>query len=155
MELRVAQAAAELPYLDRRDELAAGGARGQGAVALVVSPEGIVLHLRDDRAWIPHPGYWSLFGGAVEDGEDPDQTIVRELREELHLTVSGRRPLWRVVDAEGDGRLLTVFEVTTSVRTTDMVLTEGQGLRAFNRDEALRQRLAPFCRRVLERYPGR
>ncbi|MEU7865553.1 NUDIX domain-containing protein [Dactylosporangium sp. NPDC049140] len=148
-------AVAELPpYLDRQDELAAGDVRGQGAMALVVSPEGIVLHLRDDKSWIPHPGCWSLFGGAVEDGENPDQTIVRELWEELHLTASEYRPLWRVVDAEGDGRLLTVFEVVTSMLPADMVLTEGQGLRAFSRDEALRQRLAPFCRRVLDRYPG-
>jgi 8-oxo-dGTP diphosphatase len=142
------------PYLDRQDELAAGDVRGEGAMALVVSPEGIVLHLRDDKSWIPHPGCWSLFGGAVEDGETPDQATVRELRKELHLRLSGCRPLWRVVDTEGDGRLLTIFEASTSMLPGDMVLTEGQGLRAFTRDEALRQRLAPFWRRVLEHYAG-
>ncbi|MFR9780547.1 NUDIX domain-containing protein [Micromonospora sp. MS34] len=45
-----------------------------------------------NKCGIPHPGHWSLFGGAVEDGENPGQTIVRELREELHLAVNECRP---------------------------------------------------------------
>jgi hypothetical protein len=33
-----------------------------------------------------------------------------------------------------------------------MVLTEGQALGAFEYEAALELKLAPFCRRVLERY---
>jgi 8-oxo-dGTP diphosphatase len=121
-------------------------------MALILSPNGIVLHLRDDKSWIPHAGCWSLFGGAVEPGEHPAETVVREVEEELGLTNAVFRPLWRVVDTGGDGRLLTVFEARTPVRPEEMTLTEGQALRAFDRDTALTLKLAPFCRRVLERF---
>jgi 8-oxo-dGTP diphosphatase len=140
------------PFLDPEDAELAEEAKAAGAMALVISPDGIVLHLRDDKSWIPHPGCWSLFGGAVEEGENPAQTVVRELQEELGLEDVVCRPLWRVVDTGGDGRLLTIFEARTQQRPDDMTLTEGQALRAFDRHTALTLELAPFCRRVLERY---
>ena len=143
--------AAVIPFLDPEDEVLAASATAAGAMAVVVSPMGIVLHHRDDKPWIPHPGCWSLFGGAVEQGEDPHGTVVRELEEELGLSGVKFRPLWRVVDKDGDGRLLTVFEARTRLGPDQMTLNEGQGLAAFDLDEALRQRLAMFCRRVLTR----
>jgi 8-oxo-dGTP diphosphatase len=141
------------PFLTLEDEQLARSVTAAGAMALVVSPDGIVLHLRDDKSWIPHPGCWSLFGGAVEEGEEPAQTVVRELREEIGLDGAEFQPLWRVVDVGGDGRVLTVFEARTTLRPEEMSLTEGQELRAFDLASALKLKLAPFCRRILERYP--
>ena len=143
--------AAVVPFLDPEDEDLAVSAITAGAMAVVISPVGIVLHHRDDKPWIPHPGCWSLFGGAVEQGEDPHGTVVRELEEELGLTGFEFRALWRVVDKDGDGRVLTIFEARTPLGPDQMSLSEGQGLGAFDLDEALRQKLAPFCRRVLTR----
>jgi 8-oxo-dGTP diphosphatase len=143
--------AAVIPFLDPEDEVLAASATAAGAMAVVISPVGVVLHHRDDKAWIPHPGCWSLFGGAVEPGEDPHDTVVRELEEELGLSGVKLRPLWRVVDKGGDGRLLTVFEARTPLGPDQMTLNEGQGLAAFDLDEALHQGLAAFCRRVLTR----
>jgi 8-oxo-dGTP diphosphatase len=143
--------AAPPPFLDPADEALARAATAAGAMAVVVSPDGIVLHLRDDKPWIPHPNCWSLFGGALDEGEQPAQTVVRELREELGLTDTQCRPLWRVIDTGGDGRLLTIFEARTELRPQQMVLAEGQALRAFDTASALQLNLAPFCRRVLAR----
>ena len=74
--------------------------------------------------------------------------MVRELEEELGLTGLELRPLWRVVDKGGDGRLFTIFEARTPLGPDQITLSEGQGLGAFDVDEALRQGLAPFCRRA-------
>lgn len=142
---------AVVPFLDRKDEELAVSATTAGAMAVVISPAGIVLHHRDEKPWIPHPGCWSLFGGAVEQGEAPDDTVARELEEELGLSDFEFRPLWRVVDKGGDGRVLTIFEARTQRSPDQMTLSEGQGLEAFDLDEALSQKLAPFCRRVLTR----
>ena len=140
-----------IPFLDLEDQDLAVSATTAGAMAVVISPAGVVLHLRDDKPWIPHPGCWSLFGGAVEQGESPEQAVVRELEEELGLTGVDVRPLWRVVDKGGDGRVLTIFEARTLLTPDQMTLNEGEGLEAFDLDEALGQKLAPFCRRVLAR----
>ncbi|MFI0450660.1 NUDIX hydrolase [Actinomadura sp. 6N118] len=140
------------PFLGKQDRDRARHASGAGSVAVVVGPDGIVLHLRDDKPSIPNPGRWSLFGGAADPGEHPYTTIVRELREELGITPETCRPLWRLVDTDGDGRLLTVFEARTNVATDRLVLNEGQALGAFSLAEALELRLAEFCRRVLSDY---
>jgi 8-oxo-dGTP diphosphatase len=146
--------AAAVPFLDPEDEELAVSATTAGAMAVVVAPAGIVLHHRDDKPWIPHPGCWSLFGGAVEPGEAPADTVVRELEEELGLTEVEFRPLWRVVDIGGDGRVLSIFEARTWLSPEQMTLSEGQGLEIFDLEEALQQKLAPFCRRVLTRLAG-
>ncbi len=44
-----------------------------------------VLLTRNSRRG-PHPGEWTLPGGGVDHGEEPRQTVVREVREETGLT---------------------------------------------------------------------
>lgn len=62
--------------------------------ALLINEHGeILLQLRDDKPGLLYPNMWTLFGGAVEPDEDRDQAIVRELLEELELSVDLR--FWR------------------------------------------------------------
>jgi 8-oxo-dGTP diphosphatase len=52
--------------------------------ALIVDRQGkCLMQLRDNIPNITFPGYWSLFGGAVENEETPINGIRRELDEEL------------------------------------------------------------------------
>ena len=46
----------------------------------------LLCHRSPGRRW--YPDVWDLPGGHVEDGEDPKEGLVRELREELGITVS-------------------------------------------------------------------
>ena len=53
--------------------------------ALIIRSERILLgHRSADRAF--YPGVWDVFGGHVEPGERYEQTLVRELQEELDIT---------------------------------------------------------------------
>ena len=55
------------------------------ACALILRSQRILLGLRSaTRAFFP--GVWDVFGGHVEPGEQHEQTMVRELREELGIT---------------------------------------------------------------------
>jgi 8-oxo-dGTP pyrophosphatase MutT (NUDIX family) len=72
---------------------------------IVTDDRKLLLHRRDDRLGIPHPGCWSGFGGAVENGESVEEALRREVLEETGITVQHPVFLTEEVDAEGDGRL--------------------------------------------------
>jgi 8-oxo-dGTP diphosphatase len=60
--------------------------RRVGAYGLCRDADGRVLLARGSGL-SAFPGVWSLPGGGVEQGEDPDDTVVREFAEETGLTV--------------------------------------------------------------------
>ncbi len=60
--------------------------RRVGAYGLCRDPEDRVLLARNSGA-SEFPGLWGLPGGGVEQGEHPDDTVVREFAEETGLTV--------------------------------------------------------------------
>jgi mutator protein MutT len=79
-------------------------------VAALVIRDGRVLlcHRSAERRW--YPDVWDFAGGHVEAGETPARALVRELREELGVTIkepSGPE-LARVVTAAFDMRIWLV-----------------------------------------------
>jgi len=64
------------------------------AAAVIVSADGRVL-LAQRPAGKPYAGYWEFPGGKLERGETPRHALVRELQEELGLTVRRAAP-WLV-----------------------------------------------------------
>ena len=57
--------------------------------ALILQSQKILLGLRSStRAF--YPDVWDMFGGHVEPGERHEQTLVRELQEELGITPAQR-----------------------------------------------------------------
>ena len=45
----------------------------------------IAMQLRDDRLEIANPNKWSIFGGKIEAGEEPEQAALREMKEEISV----------------------------------------------------------------------
>jgi mutator protein MutT len=73
--------------------------------ALIIQSDRILLGRRaEQRAF--YPGVWDLFGGHVEPGEPPEQTLVRELQEEVGITPTSWTFLETIVESlpdQGDG----------------------------------------------------
>lgn len=69
------------------------------AASAVIHEDGKLLMVRDRQ------GFWAGVGGWIENGESPDEAIVREVREELGVdseVLSAFRPFiaWNVVAGE-------------------------------------------------------
>ena len=67
-----------------------------GAKLAILVGDQIVTILRDEVPRIPWPGHWDLPGGASEVGETPEKCVLRELKEELDLTLSKSDLIWSV-----------------------------------------------------------
>lgn len=56
------------------------------AAIILENREGeLLLYKRDNKPGIPFPGYWDLIGGHIEEGETPEQALIREIKEELDI----------------------------------------------------------------------
>jgi len=101
----------------------------QVATALLFDKHGrLLIYLRDDKPTIPFPGYWDLFGGHVEEGEDPETALVREVEEELGLTLERYEFFRSYYCITGDARpnVKFVFWARISQAYEDLTLHEGQ-----------------------------
>lgn len=47
---------------------------------------------------VPYGGYWSVFAGAIEEGESPEDTAERELFEEAKITIENPLVLVDTID---------------------------------------------------------
>jgi len=63
-------------------------------LVLLIGPRLVTL-LRDDRPDIRWPGHWDLPGGGREGDESPEACVIRELGEELGLTLTPEALIWR------------------------------------------------------------
>jgi len=54
-----------------------------GAKILILSPDKILLFHRDNIHTIRSPDCWQLVGGGIEEGETPEQGLIREVKEEV------------------------------------------------------------------------
>jgi 8-oxo-dGTP diphosphatase len=108
------------------------------AAAVVIDQHGqFLMQLRDDNPKISHPGHWSIFGGRVEFGETPIQGIVRELWEELAISVT-ENELRQIAELEYPDRIYTIFFVDVGARGEAAVLGEGQALGKYDASELRR-----------------
>ena len=119
---------------------------------LIVTGDGLLLHHRDDKPGIAHPGCWAGFGGAVEDGETVEQALRREVKEETGLVVEDAVFLTEALDHEGDGRLVSLFYVAGDYRPEDIDLQEGVGVAIQCTADLPHLKVTPFVRRAIDSY---
>lgn len=119
---------------------------------IVTEDQKLLLHLRDDKPGIPHPGCWSGFGGAVEDGESAVDAVRREVFEETGLRIAEPVFLTEEVDAEGDGRLVSLFYVVGGIAPDDIDLREGAGVGVHGIGDLAGLKVAPFVHRAVRSH---
>jgi 8-oxo-dGTP diphosphatase len=87
------------------------------AAAVIHGPGDKVAFVRQQRG--PFAGNWLLPGGGIEIGESPAQAVIREIQEEIGLTVVAPRlfGLYEITGTHADRRfhimLFTLYALTT------------------------------------------
>jgi 8-oxo-dGTP pyrophosphatase MutT (NUDIX family) len=119
---------------------------------LIVTDGGLLLHHRDDKPGIANPDCWAGFGGAVENGETPEQALLREVTEETGLVIRDPVFLTDAVDHEGDGRLVSLFYVIGDFRPEDIDLQEGAGVGIQRIGDLGDLKVTPFVRRAIDSH---
>jgi 8-oxo-dGTP diphosphatase len=126
---------------------------GRAAMLLIVTDDGkLLLHHRDDKPGIAHPGCWAGFGGAVEEGESVEDALRREVLEETGLVLENPRLLTEAVDVEGGGRLVSIFYVTGGIKPEQIDLHEGAGIGVHSLDDLEDLEVTPFVRRAINSH---
>jgi len=124
--------------------------RDAAAALLVLPGDRYVMQRRDDRPDIFYPGHWCCFGGAMNTGEAPVDTLRRELREELELELPGATQFGKFEFDLAPQSTVRFFRIFFEVRLTEQTfsrlrLHEGAEMKAFDAEDLLRNyRIAPY-----------
>jgi len=124
------------------------GPRVEIAQAILVSPNGLILQLRDFKPVIADPGRWGCFAGRIEPIEHPVEAVQREVREETSLNLSGFESIgvFDILD-----RRMYVFHKQLIVDDENFSLNEGSDWGAYSIDQILKGNL--FSERFANSFP--
>lgn len=126
------------------------------AIILENPQKEVLLYLRDDKPNIPFPAHWDYFGGHIEDGETPEQALIRELKEELNIDLSPDDfTFWKEIEClEGDAfpNIKYVYTGTIDIPIEEFTLLEGQYPQYFSREELKDLKFANILGQIMQDY---
>jgi 8-oxo-dGTP pyrophosphatase MutT (NUDIX family) len=126
----------------------------QFALALLTVHGRYVLQLRDDKPGIAAPGLWGLFGGQIDDGEDPHDGFLREVHEELAISPTDAFLFWRhdrFNDFRNQWARYWVFQADVTEIWPGHTVLEGQAAGLFRLEEIDALKVHPFVREIVAR----
>ena len=98
----------------------------------------LLFQLRDNKSTISNPNKWAIFGGGIEKKENPKETLIRELNEELNLSVDEK-------DLKLISKINLIFKKhfifkTKIKKNQKLTLREGSSMKFFSKKEILKQK---------------
>lgn len=119
------------------------------SIIFVNDQKQVLLLLRDDKPGIPYPNMWDVPGGHVDNGETPEQCIVREMKEEMGLTLE-QFDLFSVI--EFTDRIEYTFWKMANLDIERIDLHEGQQIKWFGESEAGNTKLAYGFNEIIDDF---
>jgi len=124
-----------------------------GAKVIILSPDKILLFHRDNIPTIPSPDCWQLVGGGIEEGETPEQGLIREVKEEVSYDLKKFKLITKTKGSLGEDVWVYVAFVDKDEESKFILGPgEGQEISWFTFDEALVIKLTPGTQILLSKY---
>ena len=111
----------------------------------------VLMQLRDDKCDIFFPGYWGFFGGSIDQGEQPKEAALRELKEEVGFEPNELHRLESVAIPELDNLMSHSFFCRLTASLEELKLKEGMDLGLFTIDEMLGEKL--YSEKMRKSFP--
>lgn len=113
-----------------------------------------LLALRDNKSWIPFPNHWDLIGGHVEEGETPEEALVREVKEELNIDIGEFCFFKKFECLTGDvyENIKYIYTGKINIPIDKITLLEGERAQYFTREEIPYLKFANIIKSVIMDY---
>ena len=122
----------------------------QGAGIIIQNSSGeVLLMLRDDDPSIRYPNYWYVLGGRAKEGEVPEETIKREMMEELELELKNIS-LFKKYDFSEETQW--IFYTRLDLNPENINLHEGQKIKYFSWEEIKNMKLGFHDNSILKDF---
>ena len=113
-----------------------------------------MFYLRDNKPGIPFPQHWDLIGGHIEEGETPDEALVRETKEELDIDLKDFKFFKKYECPEGDAypNIKYIYSGKINLPIDEITLLEGDYAKYFKREEVPSLKFANILRSIVMEY---
>lgn len=113
-----------------------------------------LLYLRDNKPGIPFPGYWDLIGGHIEEGETPEEALVREVKEELDIDLKEYKFYKKYECLTGDAyeNIKYIYCGKINIPIEEITLLEGVRPQYFSRAEIPNVKFANILKSIVMEY---
>ncbi len=128
------------------------------AGVLLITPEGkVLMQQRDNNPNIMNPELVTTFGGSVEEGETPEQTAIREMKEEVFLNLSTEDiSFFKIFEKNKiiHGEDITCYiYIAKDIDKNNLVVREGKGFVEISKDDNLNDyKFSILAKEILEDY---
>jgi 8-oxo-dGTP diphosphatase len=113
-----------------------------------------LLALRDNKSWIPFPNHWDLIGGHVEEGETPEEALIREVKEELDIDIKDYvfYKTFECLTGDEYDNIKYIYTGKINIPIEEITLLEGERAQYFSREEIPELKFANIIKSILMDY---
>ncbi len=121
-----------------------------GIGALIETKDGKFLFQRRDNKTDRNPGMLAFFGGGIDGSENTEETLKREIKEELNIEIKNDFVLLNKLESHNfPGKFLDIFYVR-NIDEENIKLGEGEAIEKYSLTEALnRDDVTPFTKNAI------